>query len=175
MTATLNLMARRGYSGTSIEAVAERAHVAKTTIYRSWPNKASLVVDAFYAATEADLTFPDTGSAREDFRIQIEQLAALLRSPVGAAFVAMVGGAQTDPELGRALAERWVIPRRQWGIARLKRAVANGECEGDLDVEASLSTFYSPLYAPLLLGLGVPTAKTVDAYLAIVLRGVFKR
>lgn len=174
IAAAFEVLRERGYAGMSIEAVAERAGIGKTTIYRWWPDKAALAVDAFFASTKAELAFPDTGSAREDFRLQILQLGQLLRGPSGHAMAAMVAGAKTDPQLARALGERWLAPRRKWGVERMTRAVADGECLPDLDVEAALSVLYGPLYAPLLFGAGIPPHERIQAYLAIAFLGIFK-
>lgn len=171
--AAFTLLIERGYGGVTMEGVAAHAQVAKTTVYRGWPDRAALVVDAFFAATEAELAFPDTGSAREDFRRQIHAVATVLRGPIGGAIASMVGAARAEPALGRVLAERWVAPRQRWGLERLQRAQRDGECAPELDLPAALSALYSPLYAPLLLGLGVPAPARVDAYLAVVFPGVF--
>ena len=173
LAAAFALLGERGYAGLTFEAVAERAAVAKTTIYRWWPDRAALAVDAFLAATADALAFPDAGSAREDFRLQILQLARLLRGPVGAAMAAMVGGARTEPAMARAIGERWVAPRKRWGAERLERAQRDGECAPDLDVAAALDLLYGPLYARLLLGLGAPDDALVERHLAVAFRGIF--
>jgi len=173
LAAAFALLRERGYAHLAFEAVAARAGVAKTSIYRRWPNRAALAVDAFFHATEADLAFPDTGLAREDFARQITGLAELLRGPTGAAMVAMVAGARSDPVLAQALGERWLKPRQRWGVERMQRAMAAGECRAGIDVAAALNLLYSPLYAPLLFGRGVPGPAEVAAVLAISLPAIF--
>ena len=173
LRAAFGLLCERGYAGMSVEQVAARAGAGKSTIYRWWPDRAALAVEAFFEATQDGLAFPETGSAREDFRRQVGSLARLLRGPQGAAMAAMVAGARHDPALARALTERWVLPRKRWGVERLQRAVAAGECVPDLDVDAALNAIYAPLYAPIFFGFGPEPQERVDAYLAIVLRGVF--
>jgi AcrR family transcriptional regulator len=127
LVAAFALLAERGYGAFAIEGVAARARVGKTTIYRWWPSKAALAIDAFLHATEAELRLPDTGSAERDFRAQITELAALLRGPRGRALAGMLAGAGTDPALGRALGERLLEPRRRWGVERMTRARDAGE------------------------------------------------
>jgi AcrR family transcriptional regulator len=156
-----------------MEGVAARAGVAKTTVYRGWPDRAALAADAFLEGTRDLLAFPSTGSAREDFRGQIHAVAALLRGPVGAAIAGMAAGAREDPAVGRALGERWLGPRQRWGAERLRRAQAAGESPPDLDVPGALAALYGPLYAALLLGLGPPTRAQVDGYLGVVFAAVF--
>jgi AcrR family transcriptional regulator len=173
LLAAFALLQERGYAGMTFDAVAAQAGVGKTTIYRWWPTRPTLAVEAFFAGTQAELAFPDTGSAREDFRLQILQLAKLLRGPAGAAMAAMIAGARTDPELGHAIAQRWVAPRARWGRERLVRACAAGECAPDLDIAAALDVLYSPLYARLLMGLEALTPTQVEKYLRIVFSGIF--
>lgn len=173
LDAAFRVLSERGYAGMAFEAVAEAAGSAKTTIYRWWKRRADLAVDAFFHATQAGLALPDTGSTAEDFRLQITALAALLRGPRGVVFAAMLGGARTDPELARALGTLWLEPRRRWGIERMQRAVARGECPPDIDVQAALGILYGPLYTPLLFGQDVPSEAQVRAHLSLALPAIF--
>lgn len=175
LAAAFDLLTERGYADFALEAVAARAGVGKSTIYRWWPGKAALAVDAFFETTETELRFPDTGTAAGDFRAQIVQLAALLSGGRGRAFAAMLGGARTDPGLARALGERWLAPRRAWGVARMARAQAEGELLPDTAPVAALALLYGPLYTPLLFGGDVPDADAVDAYLTLACRGIFRQ
>ncbi len=159
----------------AIESVAVRAGVAKATIYKWWSDRASLAVDAFFENTKIELVFPNTGSASGDFRAQIHALASILRTPAGDAFAAMIAGARNDASIQRAVAERWVRPRGVWGQERLQRAKRDGECPDELDNGAALSTLYSILYGPLLLGLGVPPEPMLDRCLDIAFRGIFTK
>lgn len=173
LQAAFDQLVKRGWSGFTIEAVAAAAGAGKTTVYRWWSSKAELAVDAFFHATKAELRFPETGSAEGDFRAQILELAELLRGSRGQALAAMLGGARTDPDLGRALGERWLEPRRRWGLERMLRARADGELRPGVDPQAALAVLYGPLYAPLLFGGQVPTMEATKAYLAIAAAGVF--
>jgi AcrR family transcriptional regulator len=173
LAAAFALLVERGYAGLAMEAVAQAAGAGKTTIYRWWKSKAELAVDAFFHATKDELTFPDTGTARGDFTQQITELANLLRGPRGTAMAAMLGGARTDPELAKALGDKWLNPRRQWGFARMSKAKAMGELLPDVDVGAALAVLYSPIYTPLLFSQGVPDKANVERILAIAMRGIF--
>ena len=175
LDAAFAVLVARGYGGFTIEAVAAQAGAGKTTIYRWWPTKAELAVDAFFRATEAELRFPDTGSTEDDFRAQITDLAKLLRGERGRALAAMLGGARTDLDLERALLERWLKPRRAWGLAKMTKAKKAGELRMGVKPEMALSVLYSPLYTPLLFGADVPSANDVAAYLNIACAGIFVR
>jgi AcrR family transcriptional regulator len=174
LLAAFAILIERGYAGLAIDVVAQAAGAGKSTIYRWWTHKAELAVDAFFHATKETLSFPDTGSAQRDFMLQITELADLLRGPRGAAMAAMLGGALTDPVLAKALGEKWLNPRREWGFARMSKAKAMGELLSDVDVGAALAVLYGPLYSPLLFGQEIPDAATVERVLAVSTRGIFK-
>ena len=167
------MLETRGFDAMSIEAVAAQAGVAKTTIYRWWPGKSELAVDAFFALTQDELALPDTGDARADFAAQITELAALLNGRRGAILATMLGGARTDRHLATALSERWREPRRKWGQARMARAIADGQLRPGVHPLAALNLMYGPLYSPLLFGQPVPDAAMVQAHLDIALGAIF--
>ena len=173
MGAAFDVLVERGYSGFTIEAVAAAAGAGKTTIYRWWPNKADLAVDAFFQMTDTDLAFPNTGTAKGDFKAQIERLAELLQGRAGRALAEMLGGARTDVKLGIALGTRWLAPRRAWGKLRIARAEQEGDLQEGTDPDAALGILYGPLYAPLLFGGSVPGLEAVRAHLDIACRGIF--
>lgn len=173
LAAAFDVLQARGYEGMTIEAVAEAAGVAKTTIYRWWPGKAALAVDAFFEATEETLRLPQTESARRDFASQIIGLGALLQGPRGAGLAAMLGGARGDAVLAQALGERWMAPRRQWGIARMTRAVAEGQVRPEVKIPAALALLYGPLYTPLLFGQPVPEPEALQDILTLAISAIF--
>lgn len=175
LDAAFRLLARIGYDRFTIEAVAAEAGAGKTTIYRWWKGKAALAVEAFFQATTDELAMPDTGSAQQDFREQIGQLAELLRGNKGRAFAAMLGGARSDATLARELGERWLVPRRQWGFGRMARAQADGELRAGVSVSAALAILYGPLYSPVLFGGDVPDAHAVEDYLNLACSAIFAR
>ena len=174
LVAAFDLLVSKGYAGFTIDAVAAAAGAGKTTIYRWWPTKADLAVDAFFHHTDSDLRFPDTGTAEGDFRAQIERLAELLADQTGRALAEMLGGARKEKTLAAALGVRWLAPRRAWGQARIARARDEGELLDGVDLDAALGVLYGPLYTPLLFGGVVPQAAAVRAHLEIACRGIFR-
>jgi AcrR family transcriptional regulator len=173
LDATLCVLREKGFSKLTIDGVAAASGVAKTTIYRWWSNRQEMVVEAFFEDTQDELAFLDTGSAREDFRQQIHQLADLLRSPQGEALSALIAAARDDELLRSAIGGRWVAPRRAWGVQRMKAAVKAGECVAGLSVASALELLYSPIYARMLFGMGVPSEEEVEANLQILFRAIF--
>ena len=152
LASTLELLEITGFGELTIEAVAARAGVGKTTIYRWWPTKAVLVADAFMSSVVRETRFPDTGSIEEDIRTQMQRLAGIFRGPRGRILRSLIGGGQSDPELIAAFRNRWLLPRRAEAIAVLERAVQRGQLSPDIDPNMLLDTLYGPLYFRMLVG-----------------------
>lgn len=137
-----------GYAGLSVDAVAERAGVAKTTVYRRWPSKAWLVADlASRLQDEAGLEV--TGDIRADLARQTAGIAAGLVA-VGPALVADLTAAMAhDPEFGATMRGRWAR-RRQIAIEALDQAVRREEVDPGLDPATVVDQLVGPLYYRLL-------------------------
>jgi AcrR family transcriptional regulator len=152
LRAASELLQSVGFSALSVDAIAARAGVGKATIYRWWPNKAAVVMDAFLADTAPDMPFPDTGSAREDLRRQMRAVIGLFNTPtVRDPFVALIAESQHDPALAAALRERFVASRRHAAKEVLTRGVERGELRADLDPEVAMDALYGALYYRLLV------------------------
>ena len=164
------LLEEIGFSNMSIEGIAARAGVGKATIYRRWPNKASVVMDAFLAATAKEIAFPNTTSAREDIRRQMRAVVKVLNGPRGRTIATLIGVVQSDHELAEAFRTRFVAVRRGEGKAVLQRGITNGEFRPDMDLESVLDCLYGPLYFRLLIGHDKPSIKYCDELVDIVLR-----
>jgi AcrR family transcriptional regulator len=150
--AARELLEERGLRGLSVDAIAGRAGVSKATIYRWWPSKAAVVMDAFLAGTGPRMPFPDTGSTREDLRRQLRSVIRLFNEPrTRGPFVALIAESQHDPELARALRERFIASRRAAAREVFTRGQARGELRPDLDVDIAIDALYGALYYRLLI------------------------
>jgi AcrR family transcriptional regulator len=150
--AARELLEERGLKALSVDAIAARAGVSKATIYRWWPSKAAVVMDAFLAGTGPRMPFPDTGSAREDLRRQLRSVIRLFNEPrTRGPFVALIAESQHDPELARALRERFIASRRAAAREVFARGQARRELRADLDVELAIDALYGALYYRLLV------------------------
>ena len=165
------LLEEIGFANMSVEGIAARAGVGKATIYRRWPNKASVVMDAFLAATAKEIAFPDTGSAREDIRRQMRSVVKVLNGPRGRTIATLIGVVQSDHELADAFRTRFVAVRRGEAKAVVQRGIASGEFKPDMDLESILDCLYGPLYFRLLIGHDKASAKYADQLVDLVLRG----
>lgn len=154
MDAAADLLLTRGLSAVSMDAVAERAGVSKATIYRWWPTKESLALDALYTEWAAARPAPrDTGTLRGDLLSLLRPWARLAASkPYGRVLGALITEAQTDPAFAAEYRGRVVEPRRDQARAVFRRAVERGEIAPDTRIEVAIDLVYGPLYHRLLHG-----------------------
>ncbi len=167
--ATLALLAERGYEF-SIEEVAERARVHKTTIYRRWETKARLVASAMQQIGDRDVTAPDSGDVLADLEHLAVQVARALRRPAAAnALRAALSTAGADPELRNVAAE--FLANRYETATRLLRAAQNhGIIQQHLDPALIWRAIVNPLHLNAVIG-GSLTDRTARALCRIVLDG----
>jgi AcrR family transcriptional regulator len=129
LAAALEELAEVGYAGLTMERVAVRARTGKATLYRRWPGRAELVVDACAAHRLADIDLPDTGALRSDVIAALRQLSAGLATSHGEILRGLLTEVMHDPEFARLVRERvhTAGPGPIQGL--LRRAVARGEIE----------------------------------------------
>jgi AcrR family transcriptional regulator len=148
------LLLERGLAAVSMDAVAEQAGVSKATIYRWWPTKETLALDALFTEWAAVAPQPrDTGSLRGDLIALLRPWARLVSSrPYGRVIAGLVTEAQTDPAFAALYQERIVQPRRDQAREIFRRAIERGEIPAGVKVEVALDLLYGPLYHRLLHG-----------------------
>ncbi len=172
LQATYEILNEVGFMALTIEGVAARAEVGKPTIYRRWSTKAQLVMDAFLSAVAPEISFPDTGSVKEDFRLQILKIIKVMNSPRGEVIATVIGSGQMDPELIAAFRENWLLPRRNDAKRVFKRGVERGELRRDVDAEVAIDVLYSPLFYRLLLKYAPLTEAFVDELVDVAFGGL---
>src|SRR5579875_2792095 len=121
LQAALELLESHAFSEITTEAIAERAGASKATIYRWWPNKAAVLIEALREAVAQETPMPETGSLSEDIRIQLRNFVKLLTGRRGRIFKAFVAAAQNDPEVAETFRAVWIVPRRTIAKAALER------------------------------------------------------
>jgi AcrR family transcriptional regulator len=137
----------------TIEEVAARAGVGKTSIYRRWPTKGTLALDAFLADFLAAQPLPDTGDLESDLVAALRAWVRTARNTAtGRALVGLVAEAQTDPELAVAWRDRVVVPTRAQHRHIIEHAIDRGEIPADSDPEILVDMLYGPAYHRLLHG-----------------------
>ncbi|PPJ21024.1 TetR family transcriptional regulator [Nocardia nova] len=146
------LLLESGMGAFTIEAVAEKAGVSKTTLYKWWPSKGALALDGYFHAVESALTFPDTGDIEADLTAQLRSFVHVLtRTRAGRVIAELIGQAQTDPDLSAALLERYSGPRRRLAVEAMRRAQERGQLRADADPEILVDQLWGACYHRLLL------------------------
>lgn len=144
--ATLDELAAAGYADLTIEAVAERAGVHRTTIYRRWPDKRSLVLGALLDYAADQLPIPDTADLRRDLRLLGQAIDGDLRRPqVHALLCTMVADRPGSSELSDVRTQLWT-DRRRHAQAIPRRAIERGELPADTDPAAVIDMLAGPIY-----------------------------
>jgi AcrR family transcriptional regulator len=175
--AAAELLLARGLSAVSMDAVAERAGVSKATIYRWWPTKEALALDALYTEWAAAQPYPqDTGSLRGDLLALLQPWARLASGrPYGRVIAALLTEARTDPAFAAEYLRRVVEPRRDQARAIFRSAVERGEIAAGTKVEVALDLLYGPLYHRLLHGHAALSDEFVGDVVDMALDGIRPR
>jgi len=131
--ATLALLAELGYDGLTVEGIAARSGVNKTTLYRWWPSKDALLGRALVEARMLDTPIPDTGSLRGDLEVLADHLLTLLTTPPASDVAIAVLGAATRSDRLSAHAQAFFADRMARERVIFERAVGRGELTPDVD------------------------------------------
>jgi AcrR family transcriptional regulator len=172
LDATRELMsAEGGVRALTVEAVAARAGVGKTTIYRRWRDKWELALDAVMIDMLPRFANPvDVGDTRKELITFLDSVTKLWVSPLyGPAMQGLISEIATEPELARVYREQVVEPRREQLRPVIERGIARGELRPGTDVRLVHELLVGPILYRLLLS-GPPldrklTASLVDAVL----------
>jgi AcrR family transcriptional regulator len=172
LDAAFTLVSAQASANVPVDDIARAARVGKQTIYRWWPSKSELILEALLERTLEQTPFPDTNNAESDFRCHLREVVGLFNSPAGPVIKDLLAGAQSDSGLAELFVKRFWDPRRLLVRARLDRAVAEGQARADLDPDAVLDALYGVVWLRLILGHKPLLADDVDDIVATVWTGV---
>jgi AcrR family transcriptional regulator len=143
--ATLELFASEGYSALSVEAVAVKAEVSKATIYRRWPGKRELVLDAL-ATLNDDFPILASGGTRERLLTAMRYMANRdAGSLAGRIMPRMMVYSVSQPDLYAEYFDRVIMPRRRCLQTVLRDGIRSGELRADLDIETATMSIVGPV------------------------------
>lgn len=175
LDAAIAVVAERGYEGSSMERIAERAGVGKQTIYRWWPSKGAVILEALeeLVVKVTPLPLQDTSDIVDDLRHQMQLAMLLLNSPdFGPAFRAVVAAAQSDPALARQCHDKLIELRAAPLRALLAQAQAHGKLRSGVDLDTVIDMLFGVLFYRVLLQTRPPEPAQIDAALDIVFEGL---
>ncbi|MCA2222091.1 TetR/AcrR family transcriptional regulator [Nonomuraea aurantiaca] len=166
LDAALDLCAEQGYAQVTVEGIAARAGVSKKTVYRWWPSKGAVVLEAVHGAAVQATVFPDTGDLAADLRTQLSGVIDVLSAPrTRSAFIGVLTEAQHDPDLAEQLHAQCIGPRVEQFDHRLRKAQEQGRLPADTDLDVIMDLLYGPIFHRLMVHLPLPD----EAYLRRVL------
>ena len=168
LTATLEEVAARG-GRFSVEAVASRAGVHKTTVYRRWPTRGALLLEALLERSSVEVPMPDTGSVEGDLYALMHAIVANLRSQLASGVVRALVDEPDDADLRAAALAFW---RERFSLVAgvITRGVERGELTRDSDPDLLIELLIGPLYLRLLVTLEPLTEAYADRVVEMVLR-----
>lgn len=151
LEATSDLLTEVGYEKMSMEEVASRAGVHKTTVYRRWPTKAKLVFDAVSVQAEVNIPMPDSGTLLGDLEALARSVVANLESNDGTQRSrTLVAAAATSNELAEGMHAFW--GHRFAASAKvIEQAIERGELPPETDSNLIIETLVGPIWLRVLL------------------------
>ena len=159
LDATRELLAEGGVRELTVERVAARSGVAKTTIYRRWRGKDELALAVLIDMVENVVATPDLGDTRKELIAFVNAAVKILGSTLmGRVMQGLVSDLATDPELAKAFRER-IVAMRLGEVRRLiGLGIERGDLRPDADPELAHELLFGPVYYRLLLS-GAPLDK----------------
>lgn len=173
LDATLALLSEVGFSALTVEGVATRAGVGKATIYRRWPSKVPLVMEA--VAHLPGLEDADTGELAGDLKTMLRSYLQLFHeTPLASVLPSLAAERSHNTALGESF-DPVMRGRRQPLVRVLERAVARGELPAELDLELAADLIVGPIAVRLFFTGRRPSPRIVGPMVDLALRGLVKR
>ena len=168
---TLEALAEQGFHSLSVPAIAERAELNKTSVYRRWPTKGALVTAALERALGHRAPLPDTGSLRDDLLAFAQGAVAFVHSPVGRGVMRTLLADADDPEV-RELAATMLREQTSGPRVLFRRAQARGELARDADVSMALRVVAGAILHRAFIEHKEPTGAFVTGLITLLCDGL---
>jgi len=152
MEATRKLLVQTSVQKLSIEAIAKKAGVGKTTIYRWWPNKSAVVMDAVLSQTNYNNTLATPRNAVEAVTTQLEKLARQLKGKNGRIVAEILGEAQSDPEGLKYFTQIFLQSRYDKLYSYIEGGKKTEEFSQDINTDIAIDIVLGPIFFRLISG-----------------------
>lgn len=180
LRATNELLSELRYAEVTMEGIAERAGVAKQTLYKWWPSRPRLVMEAYLERVGQRVPIPEADRPRaEDTTLDTTLLALMLETyrafdsdGLGRIFAGLVADAQSDPELLDEFRESYMAVRRAHVAGLLHGGISRGELPRNVDVELALDLLYGPMWIRLLVKRAPLDCAFAEGVVGTVLQGL---
>ena len=173
LLATVDLIDRLSYPSVTIDAVARASGVSKSTIYRHWPSRQALILEAYTFKTNGLTSVPDTGNAIEDLRTYLGKLAYCLNFAGAASTVSgLIVDAINDAEFARLYRATLLQERRKSLLVILLKGQRRGQIRKEADLGTAIDAIYGAVHHRLLVSGQVIDEPFVAALTDLALRGI---
>jgi AcrR family transcriptional regulator len=172
LAATIQLLTQKPLRDISMEEIARKAGVGKATIYKWWPSKAYVALDAFLRKTNQMVPMPDTGSVRKDILEQVRSSLVFYRSPAGRILGQFVAESQADKEFAFLFRQRFLKPRREATGVIFARGIERGEIDPNVNPELVLDMIYGPAIYRMIVRHAPIEDKLADEMVSILFEGM---
>ncbi|MGY4709614.1 TetR/AcrR family transcriptional regulator C-terminal ligand-binding domain-containing protein [Mycolicibacterium sp. CBM1] len=171
--AAVDLALAGGPAAASVDAIAKRAGVSRTTIYKWWPSAAAIVLEGLLESVHDSIVRPPGSSSPEALRHHVRELNRILAEPpTGPLLRNVIAASASDGDITRAVLDQWITPRREAVAEILRNAAAAGEIPADTDIEVTVDALVSPPYYRLTLGMPPLDDAAVSSLTETVWRGL---
>lgn len=170
LDATVDIVQEQGYGGLTMEAIARRAGVSKQTIYRWWPTRAAVLLEAINDRANVLAPDEDRGSLEADLRVFMRRAMAGPRTQVGRALTGLMAEAQIDPDFAASFRKGYLGRRRAVLGELFERARRRGEIGADVDIRFIVDVVFGTLWYRLLSGHAPLNRRFADELTDAVLR-----
>jgi AcrR family transcriptional regulator len=175
LAATIQLLSEKPLRDISIEEIARKAGVGKATIYKWWPSRAYVALDAFLRKTNRMAPTPAMGSVRSDIREQLRALMVVYMSPAGHILGQFIAESQIDKNFASLFRERFIKPMREAIEIIFDRGVERGEIDQNLNRELVLDLIHSLAIYRLIVSHASLEDKLADEMVSILFGGLENR
>lgn len=176
LQAAAAILQEKGYANFTIEEVARRSGASKSTIYRWWSNKMSLLFDCYAGESEKMLVIPDFGNVEKEIIFLVRFIWRFWReTSSGQAFKLMIAEAQTDPSVIAEWRTRFLPERRKILLLVLHRAADRGELRSDIDFETVVDIMFGHSWYRLLTGQIDDDVSVISAMVREMVQGITRK
>lgn len=152
MSAAAAVLMSDGVGGFTMDKVIARSGVSSATVFKHWPSRGALALQAYVHTVGEGIAARDTGDIRADLKHMIIAFVEMVtRSPEGKVFAQLIGAAQTDDELAAQFDHHYFGPRRREAFALVERAKERGQITPNADIGFLVDAIWGPCYIRLLL------------------------
>lgn len=168
--ATLDLVEEGGYGGLTMEGIARRAGVSKQTVYRWWPSKAAILLEALNEGASAIAPLPDADTLAEEVRVFVRRSVLGARGRTALLLVALMAEAQLDEPFAGSFQDGFLAQRRGVMVELLGRAQAREEIGAEVNIELVVEVFFGTLWYRLLAASGPVNRAFADELAEVLLK-----